>query len=54
MLSFGLHPRIIGRPGRIRALRDFIGYALGHDGVWFATREEIAAAWAERDAAVAW
>ncbi|WP_205629291.1 polysaccharide deacetylase family protein [Jiangella muralis] len=50
MLSFGLHPRIIGRPGRIRALRDFIEYALGHDGVWFATREEIADAWLRRDA----
>lgn len=52
MMSFGLHPRIIGRPGRVRALRDFIGYALGHDGVWFATRAEIAAAWRERDEAL--
>ncbi|MGE3286171.1 MAG: polysaccharide deacetylase family protein [Pseudonocardia sp.] len=47
MMSFGLHPRIIGRPGRIRALRDFIGYAQQHEGVWFATREEIATAWLE-------
>jgi len=45
MMSFGLHPRMIGRPGRIRALRDFIQYALGHEGVWFATREEIAKDW---------
>jgi len=51
MMSFGLHPRIIGRPGRIRALRDFIDYAAGHDGVWFATRAEIAGAWLERDRA---
>jgi peptidoglycan/xylan/chitin deacetylase (PgdA/CDA1 family) len=42
MMSFGLHPRMIGRPGRIRALRDFIEYARGHDSVWFATREQIA------------
>src|SRR5690606_33119584 len=41
MMSLGLHPRMIGRPGRIGALRDFIEYALGHEGVWFATREEI-------------
>lgn len=47
MMSFGLHPRIIGRPGRIRSLRDFISYAARHDDVWFATREEIAAAWLE-------
>nr|WP_228501189.1 polysaccharide deacetylase family protein [Nocardioides agariphilus] len=47
MLSVGLHPRIIGRPGRIKALRDFIAYARSHDGVWFATREQIARAWLE-------
>jgi peptidoglycan/xylan/chitin deacetylase (PgdA/CDA1 family) len=51
MLSFGLHPRIIGRPGRIRALRDFIEYANRHDGVWFATRAEIAREWLRRDGA---
>ena len=45
LMSFGLHPRIIGRPGRIRALRDFIGHAQQHEGVWFATREQIARAW---------
>lgn len=47
LMSFGLHPRIIGRPGRIRSLRDFIDYATGHDDVWFATREQIAQAWLE-------
>jgi peptidoglycan/xylan/chitin deacetylase (PgdA/CDA1 family) len=50
MMSFGLHPRIIGRPARVRVLRDFIEYARGRDGVWFATREEIARAWLDRDA----
>jgi peptidoglycan/xylan/chitin deacetylase (PgdA/CDA1 family) len=50
MMSFGLHPRIIGKPGRIRALRDFIDYARGHEDVWFATREQIARAWLARDA----
>jgi len=49
MMSFGLHPRMIGRPGRIRALRDFIDYASDHDEVWFATREDIARAWLQRE-----
>lgn len=51
MMSVGLHPRMVGRPGRVRALQKFIEYAQGHEGVWFATREQIAQAWLERDAA---
>jgi peptidoglycan/xylan/chitin deacetylase (PgdA/CDA1 family)/quercetin dioxygenase-like cupin family protein len=45
MMSVGLHCRIIGRPGRIAALDRFIEYAKGFEGVWFATREEIAHSW---------
>ena len=45
MLSIGLHTRIIGRPARISGLEAFLDHALGHDGVWFATRAEIARAW---------
>jgi peptidoglycan/xylan/chitin deacetylase (PgdA/CDA1 family) len=45
MMSIGLHCRIIGRPGRSPALDRFIDYAKGFDGVWFATREEIARSW---------
>jgi len=45
MMSVGLHPRIIGRPGRIRALRDFLEYATKREHVWFASREQIAAHW---------
>jgi peptidoglycan/xylan/chitin deacetylase (PgdA/CDA1 family)/quercetin dioxygenase-like cupin family protein len=45
MMSVGLHCRIIGKPGRIAALERFIEYAKGFDGVWFATRAEIAGAW---------
>ena len=41
-MNIGLHPHVIGQPFRIRALRDFIDYARGIEGVWFATREEIA------------
>ncbi|MCG3268757.1 allantoinase PuuE [Yoonia sp. I 8.24] len=46
MLSIGLHCRLIGRPGRVEALRQFIEYVQGHDDVWFATREQIADHWA--------
>ncbi|MCF7698525.1 allantoinase PuuE [Loktanella sp. M215] len=45
MMSVGLHCRLVGRPGRIEALRQFIDYAQGHEGVWFATRAEIADHW---------
>jgi hypothetical protein len=38
---------VIGRPGRSRSLDRFIDYAKGFDGVWFATREEIARSWLE-------
>ena len=42
MLSIGLHCRLAGRPGRAAALRRVLDYFRGHDGVWFATRAEIA------------
>ena len=45
MMSVGLHCRLVGRPGRVMALRRFMEYAQGHDGVWFATREDIARHW---------
>ncbi len=45
MMSVGLHCRLVGRPGRIEALRQFIDYAQGHEGVWFATRAQIADHW---------
>lgn len=48
MMSIGLHPRMIGRPGRIRALKQFFDYARQCSDVWFATREEIARAWLSR------
>jgi peptidoglycan/xylan/chitin deacetylase (PgdA/CDA1 family) len=48
MMSIGLHPRMIGRPGRIRSLRRFIEHAKAFPDVWFASREEIARAWIER------
>jgi len=46
MLSIGLHCRLVGRPGRAAALKRAIEYMAAHDGVWFATREQIADHWA--------
>ncbi len=45
MMSIGLHCRLIGRPGRIMALRRFMDYAQSHKDVWFARRIEIANHW---------
>jgi len=42
LMNLGLHPHVIGQPHRIAALREFLDYAAGREGVWFATREEIA------------
>jgi peptidoglycan/xylan/chitin deacetylase (PgdA/CDA1 family) len=42
IMSVGLHPHIIGRAFRVRAIREFLDYAKKFDGVWWATREEIA------------
>ncbi|NBB98745.1 MAG: allantoinase PuuE [Alphaproteobacteria bacterium] len=46
MLSIGLHCRLIGRPGKIAGLMRFLDHAMAHDGVWFATRGDIARHWA--------
>ncbi len=46
MLSIGLHCRLIGRPGRAAGLKRALDHFARHDGVWFATREQIADHWA--------
>ena len=46
MMSVGLHCRLAGRPGRIMAVKRFLEYAAGHDGVWFPRRIDIARHWA--------
>ncbi len=48
MLSIGLHCRLVGRPGRVMALRRFLEYARSFDAVWFARRIDIAEHWAKR------
>jgi allantoinase len=42
IMNVGLHPHVSGRAYRIRALRQFLEHAKAMEGVWFATREEIA------------
>jgi peptidoglycan/xylan/chitin deacetylase (PgdA/CDA1 family) len=46
MMSLGVHLRIIGRPGRIRALERFVQHVRSRPGVWMATRRDIAEWWA--------
>jgi peptidoglycan/xylan/chitin deacetylase (PgdA/CDA1 family) len=43
IMNVGLHPHVSGRAYRIRALREFLDYATSLEGIWWATREEIAA-----------
>ncbi len=42
IMNLGMHPHVMGQAYRVRALREFIDYVKGFDGVWFASREEIA------------
>jgi allantoinase len=45
MLSVGMHCRLLGRPGRLRALQRFLDYIQSHDKVWVARRIDIANHW---------
>lgn len=45
MMSIGLHPRQIGRPGRISGLERFLAYTRQFADVAYMTRDEIADAW---------
>ena len=45
MLNIGLHCRLIGRPGRFRALQKFLDYVQQHDRVWVTRRIDIARHW---------
>jgi peptidoglycan/xylan/chitin deacetylase (PgdA/CDA1 family) len=39
---------LVGRPGRIAALKRFIDHAKAHEAVWFCRRVDIARHWRER------
>ena len=45
MMSIGMHCRILGRPGRLRALQRFLDHIESHDRVWVTRRIDIARHW---------
>jgi peptidoglycan/xylan/chitin deacetylase (PgdA/CDA1 family) len=45
IMSIGMHCRLLGRPGRFRALQRFLDYIEQHDRVWVARRVDIARHW---------
>ncbi len=45
MLSIGMHSRLLGRPGRIAALRRFMDHVAAHPDVWVCRRIDIARHW---------
>jgi allantoinase len=45
MMSIGMHCRLLGRPGRMRALQRFLDHVQQHDRVWIARRIDIARHW---------
>ena len=48
MMSVGMHCRLLGRPGRFRALTRFLDHVQRHDKVWICRRVDIARHWRER------
>jgi allantoinase len=44
LMSIGLHCRVIGKPGRLLALKQFMDY-IQDKKVWVCTREEVADHW---------
>jgi putative urate catabolism protein len=47
MMSVGMHCRLLGRPGRFRALQRFLDYIESFDRVWVCRRLDIANHWRE-------
>lgn len=45
MLSVGMHCRLLGRPGRFKALQRFLDHIEKHDRVWVCRRVDIARHW---------
>ncbi len=46
MMSVGLHCRLIGRPGKLAGLAQFLDYIQSFEGVWTPRRLDIATHWA--------
>ena len=45
MLSIGMHCRLLGRPGRMKALQRFLDHLQQHEHVWVCRRIDIARHW---------
>ena len=45
MMSVGMHCRLLGRPGRFRALQRFLDHVQRHDRVWVCRRVDVARHW---------
>src|SRR5207244_947557 len=48
MLSIGMHCRLLGRPGRFKALQRFLDHIEKHDRVWVCRRVDIARHWMDK------
>ncbi len=48
MMSVGLHCRLVGRPGRFRALQRFLDHVASREDVWICRRIDIARHWMDR------
>jgi allantoinase len=48
MMSVGIHCRLLGRPGRFRALAHFLDHVQRHDKVWICRRVDIARHWRDK------
>ena len=47
MMSVGMHCRLLGRPGRFRALQRILDHIEKHDRVWVCRRVDVARHWIE-------
>ncbi len=52
MMSVGMHCRLLGRPGRFRALQRFLDHLEDHDHVWICRRVDVARHWHAKHPAV--
>ena len=45
LLNLVCHPQVIGRPSRLKLLRQFIDFTMKFPKVWYGTGQEVAKAW---------
>lgn len=49
LFNLTCHPQVIGHPSRLRCLRQLVRFIKGHDGVSWATGQDVAAHWLARE-----